>query len=685
MTRFAAGSGWLDRGLELGRLGLGRLGWGLVLVLVLAGLAGTGSRAVGQEVSFSTQILPILEASCVNCHGPEPRPARGNLRLHDAEAIQARPIITPGQPDDSELLKRITLPAGTRGAMPPRGPRLSEEEVTLFRMWIEQGASFDDSQSASSADSSGEPVDAGGSAEESTGGSASGGVAFETAAQGILQRRCFRCHGPGPRADAGGLRLHNEEAITASGAVVAGQPDSSELITRVTMERGTEGAMPPQGPGLTEEEVTALREWIEQGAAFGGSSAGSDARPGPPGRPGRGNPRGDSPGGPPVPPRPPATLADRAEQAFLGGRDKDAFNLLYASALSEPDGAKLLGEFRWYPKLRRAALGVRVGIGASLEKEGRWDGDPEPIGSASDTGGGGDGGGDDRGPTPGAPRRARAASANSGNATLDYYAGEIGAELVKRLKERQQRGDYGAALQRVASGQAGGRRRPRAGAGAEPGGAEEELGGESLGGDGLGGPGGGSGEPDDDSVSSVGPGIVMLGQASRTELLERARNEGLDVLLVIDIQLQRNPRTEQVQNLTKVVVMDVATQSVVGSTKLMNNLLVQRMRERNAGEDPVDVEMKKVETLLDQNFRGIELPTKIQPQHAASRVAKLAQGRYDNPLVALAEMTFYHSRKLVTDDELRGGYQPLLGSAATAQLLSASPAERQKAVAGLTP
>ncbi|MFO0911847.1 MAG: c-type cytochrome domain-containing protein [Pirellulales bacterium] len=671
MMTFAAGSRWLDCG--LGRCGLGRLGWWLVLVLV--GVAGPGSRAAGQEVSFATQILPLLRGGCFNCHGPEPRPARGNLRLHNAEAIQARPIITPGQPDDSELFKRITLPAGTRGAMPPRGSRLSEEEVTLFRMWIEQGASFDDSQSASSADSSGEPVDGG--------GSASGGVTFETAAQGILQRRCFRCHGPGPRADAGGLRLHSEEAITASGAVVAGQPDSSELITRVTMERGTEGAMPPQGPGLTEEEVTALREWIEQGAAFGGSSSGSDARPGPPGRPGGGSPRGDSPGTPPVPPRPPATLADRAEQAFLGGRDKDAFNLLYASALSEPDGAKLLGEFRWYPKLRRAALGVRVGIGASVEKEGRWDGDPEPIGSASDGGGGGGGGGDgDGGPTPGAPRRARTASANSGNATLDYYAGEVGAELVKRLKERQQRGDYGAALQRVASGGAGGRRRPRAGAGAETGGAEEQLGGEALGGEGL---GGGGGEPDDDSVSSVGPGIVMLGQASRTELLERARSEGLDVLLVIDIQLQRNPRTEQVQNLTKVVVMDVATQSVVGSTKLMNNLLVQRMRERNAGEDPVDVEMKKVETLLDQNFRGIELPAKIQPQHAASRVAKLAQGRYDNPLVALAEMTFYHSRKLVTDDELRGGYQPLLGSAATAQLLSASPAERQKAVAGLTP
>src|SRR5687767_439980 len=55
----------------------------------------------------------------------------------------------------------------------------------------------------------------------------------------ILARRCFACHGP--ETSEGGLRLDDPESATAeldSGmrAVVAGRPDESELVARITSD-----------------------------------------------------------------------------------------------------------------------------------------------------------------------------------------------------------------------------------------------------------------------------------------------------------------------------------------------------------------------------------------------------------------------------------------------------------------
>lgn len=90
--------------------------------------------------------------------------------------------------------------------------------------------------------------------------------------QPILGARCVACHGPDESARAAGLRLDTFEgatAVTASGhrAIVARDPDRSELLTRVT-DTGYRQMPPPPRAALTAREVALLRGWIAGGASF---------------------------------------------------------------------------------------------------------------------------------------------------------------------------------------------------------------------------------------------------------------------------------------------------------------------------------------------------------------------------------------------------------------------------------
>lgn len=97
-------------------------------------------------VVFSKDVLPVLETSCVECHGP--KKSRGRLRLDTREAALAggksgQPTITPGKPDASELLRRVKLPRDDDEAMPAGdGPGLTPTEIAVLEKWIAGGAEW---------------------------------------------------------------------------------------------------------------------------------------------------------------------------------------------------------------------------------------------------------------------------------------------------------------------------------------------------------------------------------------------------------------------------------------------------------------------------------------------------------------------------------------------------------------
>ncbi len=104
--------------------------------------AQTAASAAPTQVNYDTQIRPILAQHCYSCHGPEAQQSglRLDLRQNAMRGGDYGPVITPGDSAESKLIKRVVN--GDGGVqMPPTGP-LSEEEISLLRMWIDQGADF---------------------------------------------------------------------------------------------------------------------------------------------------------------------------------------------------------------------------------------------------------------------------------------------------------------------------------------------------------------------------------------------------------------------------------------------------------------------------------------------------------------------------------------------------------------
>src|SRR5688572_25023587 len=99
-------------------------------------------------------------------------------------------------------------------------------------------------------------------------------VDFNRDIRPILSNKCLACHGPDDGQRQAGLRLDEEKIAThelesGATAIVPGNPDSSELIARVTSTDEAMRMPPPEfGKSLTPAEIATLRNWIEQGARY---------------------------------------------------------------------------------------------------------------------------------------------------------------------------------------------------------------------------------------------------------------------------------------------------------------------------------------------------------------------------------------------------------------------------------
>ena len=96
-------------------------------------------------VIYADIIQPIFRAKCYSCHGPNRQ--KGKLRLDDPDRIMKGGkdgvVIIAGKTDKSELIKRIFLPRNDEHHMAPKEKKqLTEDEKSLIRWWVEQGADF---------------------------------------------------------------------------------------------------------------------------------------------------------------------------------------------------------------------------------------------------------------------------------------------------------------------------------------------------------------------------------------------------------------------------------------------------------------------------------------------------------------------------------------------------------------
>ena len=148
-----------------------------------------------EAVTFVADIQPILNARCITCHAPGgiaqtqgiPWDFREDTAFDDLVAQASSQdvsytLVVPGDLDSSLMFLKVSSespPVG--GMMPPGGPPLTDSEVELIRLWIEQGAVQQE-------------MHTGGDGEDGTGGLAANGETI------YIENNCSACH----CADAGG-------------------------------------------------------------------------------------------------------------------------------------------------------------------------------------------------------------------------------------------------------------------------------------------------------------------------------------------------------------------------------------------------------------------------------------------------------------------------------------------------
>jgi len=88
-------------------------------------------------VSYSTNIKPIFEGGCTECHGGGQTKAGLDMTTYDGLIAGSfnGAVIVPGNSTESLLVQLVS-----EGKMPKRGAKLTPEQVQVISDWISAGA-----------------------------------------------------------------------------------------------------------------------------------------------------------------------------------------------------------------------------------------------------------------------------------------------------------------------------------------------------------------------------------------------------------------------------------------------------------------------------------------------------------------------------------------------------------------
>jgi mono/diheme cytochrome c family protein/GNAT superfamily N-acetyltransferase len=113
----------------------------LSLLVLLTAAASTSAADAGSAEFYKDKVLPILEARCFECHGPESE-LKGGLFLGNREGIleggESGPAVDPDALEDSLILDAINYGSYE---MPPDS-QLPDDEIAILTAWVKAGASI---------------------------------------------------------------------------------------------------------------------------------------------------------------------------------------------------------------------------------------------------------------------------------------------------------------------------------------------------------------------------------------------------------------------------------------------------------------------------------------------------------------------------------------------------------------
>jgi hypothetical protein len=267
-----------------------------------------------------------------------------------------------------------------------------------------------------------------------------------------------------------------------------------------------------------------------------------------------------------------------------------------------------------------------------------------------------------------------------GDRVIDYYTGELGKKVLDSLRTRVEAGKFGPALALLApsGGQTGSAATPTV---SSPPPVRDSFV------DPLANPSttaASTPKLEDRKMSPLMPGVVFIGQGRQRDLLAKARQEGLELLVLLDVGVTTT-RTQTI-NKTKFILLDVSTGKPHFTSRELNAYRIETLRKdpKNKEPDPVDDTVTRLADAIEKNYALSPLPAGLNAQSASNRVTKLAESKPDDMLETLAELTLYGYKQLVTPEQLKPAFEKLIGAAEGAKLVG-PPVEQREALSKLLP
>ncbi|SHI64847.1 DUF1553 domain-containing protein [Pseudozobellia thermophila] len=115
---------------------------------LLAELKRTDTLSAAQQDRLNLEVRAILAHNCYQCHSENKQ--KGDLVLDSKEGVfkggESGEVVIAGNPDRSELYRRITLAPDHDEVMPKKGKVLKKSEIALIGLWIKNGAHWSDQE-----------------------------------------------------------------------------------------------------------------------------------------------------------------------------------------------------------------------------------------------------------------------------------------------------------------------------------------------------------------------------------------------------------------------------------------------------------------------------------------------------------------------------------------------------------
>jgi hypothetical protein len=483
-------------------------------------------------------------------------------------------------------------------------------------------------------DASGQGLLGGGLAVGVAGSGAAGG--FQNL-NGFFQQSCYRCHSN--FESKGGVRLDQMDDNVAKHAD----------LYRSVLAQLESGAMPPAEAGQPDPQQKALAiEYLRNAVST----------------------------------LPEPSFIEQAESEFKRGDFQRAKQLFYAQVLSVDDSqaAEYLKNIRLYrpkvakPEELKASNDFAVDVKPRLVTELTFavgidlDAGPnvtevKPIGVKQISGAGGFGGG-----VPGGASMLE---------SFEDLTGEYGAALIAAFGARKGEGKYGElfkqliptkASQPAATNAAAGLMDDRGaqfGQGAFQGVADSAM-------------GGGANKTMADQPLSGG--LTYIGTGSMSELLKKSNGLAVDGIFIFDVKATRNARNGIVTNDTRMRFLLPSGKVIATASKTLKNTDIERAAAQGKSSDDVKTQVDQVFARLDQLLLLDEVP-KMSDKSALKHLHTLVHSEAP-VLQTMAEARLFHSKGIISQQQLETIYQIVMEGNEGVTLASGSPEDR-KLVLGL--